>query len=65
MIAGFKNGGIAPLNRNKVLSMLAGIDVDNNQDTENIQKTTNAVDNSFKEPLQSLRQDQTPKKETK
>ncbi|KAK9872855.1 hypothetical protein WA026_019644 [Henosepilachna vigintioctopunctata] len=36
------------------------IDEDVNQNPENIQKDTEAVDNSFKELLQSLRHDQTP-----
>lgn len=62
VIAGFKKCGIAPLNRNKVLSMLPQIiDDEENQNPENIQKNNEAVDNSFKELLQSLRQDQTPK----
>ncbi|KAK9883062.1 hypothetical protein WA026_001267 [Henosepilachna vigintioctopunctata] len=61
VIAGFKKCGLAPLNRNKVLSMLPKIiDEDVNQNPENIQKDTEAVDNSFKELLQSLRHDQTP-----
>ena len=62
VIAGFRKCGIAPLDRNKVLSMLPGTGiVDKNQDMNNLEESTNAVDNSFKELLQSLRQDQTPK----
>ena len=62
VISGFKKCGIAPLNRNKVLSMLPKIiDDEENQNPENIQKNTEAVDRSFQELLQSLRHDQTPK----
>lgn len=62
VIAGFRKCGIAPLDRNKVLSMLPGTGiVDKNQDMNNLEESTNAVDNSFKELLQSLTQDQTPK----
>lgn len=62
VIAGFRKCGIAPLDRNKVLSMLPGTGiVDKNHDMNNLEESTNAVDNSFKELLQSLRQDQTPK----
>ena len=62
VISGFKKCGIAPLNRNKVLSMLPKIiDDEENQNPENIQKNTEAVDRSFQELLQNLRHDQTPK----
>ena len=62
VISGFKKCGIAPLNRNKVLSMLPKIiDDEENQNPKNIQKNTEAVDRSFQELLQSLRHDQTPK----
>lgn len=61
VIAGFKKCGLAPLNRNKVLSMLPKIIYEEvKQNPENIEKDTEAVDNSFKELLQSLRHDQTP-----
>lgn len=53
VIAGFKMCGIPRLNRNKVLSMPPAIDIKNNQDTQNVQKTTDAVENSFKELLQN------------
>lgn len=62
VIAGFKKCGLVPLNRNKVLSMLPKIiDEEENQNPEDIQKDTEAVDKSFQELLQSLRHDQTPK----
>lgn len=61
VIAGFKKCGLAPLNRNKVLSMLPKIIPESHQNPENIQKDTEAVDKSFKQLLQNLRHDQTLK----
>lgn len=59
VVAGFKKCGIAPLNRNKVLSMLPGTSIiDKSQETET-QQQTDAIDNSFKELLQSMRQEHT------
>ncbi|XP_063221130.1 uncharacterized protein LOC134530328 [Bacillus rossius redtenbacheri] len=65
VIAGFRKCGIVPLNRNNVLSMLPGTGIDQNQAMINLEESTNAVDKIFKELLQSLRQDQTPKPKKK
>ncbi|XP_049771146.1 uncharacterized protein LOC126133270 [Schistocerca cancellata] len=53
----------------KYCQMLPGtgtdIPVNKNQDKNNLEESTNIVDNSFKKPFQSLRQDQTPKQRRK
>ncbi|XP_047122090.1 uncharacterized protein LOC124805564 [Schistocerca piceifrons] len=53
----------------KYCQMLPGtgtdIPVNENQDKNNLEESTNIVDNSFKELFQSLRQDQTPKQRRK
>lgn len=63
MLSGFKKCGIAPLNRTKVLEMLPG-EQKASQHPED-QHQAEDIDNSFKDLLMSLRQDQTPKMKTK
>lgn len=62
VVSGFKKCGIAPLNRTKVLEMLPG-EKQRSQPPKD-QQQAEAIDNTFKDLLMGLRQDQTPKMKT-